>query len=297
MSHPLACPVCGAPLADEGRALRCPNRHAFDVARQGYVNLLLGGAHTGTADTREMVAARARFLARGHFRPLTAAIAAKAEIALTGSERGARTAAGAPRRVSAVKAEAAVPGCVLDIGAGTGAHLAAVLDALPGRDGIALDLSKHAARRAARAHARIRAVVADAWRAIPLPDGAAALVLDVFAPRNAAELRRVLRPGGTLLVVTPTPTHLAELVDALGLLHVDAAKDARLADQLEPAGFRLASDDRLAAPLVLSHDDVADLVAMGPSARHGDPADRERRIRALPEPVRATLAVRLTTWR
>ena len=63
-------------------------------------------------------------------------------------------------------------GCVLDLGAGTGWYLARVLDRLPGRSGLALDLSRHALRRAARAHARIGAVAADAWGPLPVRDAA-----------------------------------------------------------------------------------------------------------------------------
>ena len=85
---------------------------------------------------------------------------------------------------------------VLDLGAGTGHHLAGVLDALPGALGIALDTSRPALRHAARAHADIAAVVADVWQALPLADATVDLVLDVFSPRNGAEMARVLKPGG-----------------------------------------------------------------------------------------------------
>ncbi len=77
-----------------------------------------------------------------------------------------------------------VPGCAADVGAGPGYYLAAVLGQLPGRAGLALDVSKFALRRAARAHPRIGAVAADAWRRLPVADGAAAVVVNVFAPRS-----------------------------------------------------------------------------------------------------------------
>src|SRR5688572_20694208 len=120
------------------------------------------------------------------------------------------------------------PGCILDLGAGTGWYLARVLERLPGRQGLALDLSKHALRRAARAHPRIGAVACDAWAPLPLRDGVAALVLSVFAPRDGAEIARVLRPGGALVVVTPTDRHLEPLVSKLGLLTVDERKEERI---------------------------------------------------------------------
>jgi 23S rRNA (guanine745-N1)-methyltransferase len=268
----LACPHCGRPLALDGRTVRCDGRHAFDVARQGYVNLLPGDARTGTADTAAMVAAREAFLDAGHLAPLSAAVAAAA-------------AAAAPPA-----------GCVLDLGAGTGHHLAAVLDALPGRAGLALDLSKHAARRAARAHPRTGVVVTDAWSRLPVRDGVAAVVLSIFAPRDGAEMMRVLAPGGAAIVVTPTADHLRDLVEALGLLTVDEHKPQRLARALE-GHLVLEAADVHRHPLALDHDAVAALVAMGPSAHHVDPVRVRGQIAALPLPVRTTVEVRIARYR
>jgi len=212
-----------------------------------------------------MVEARERFLGAGHYEPIAAAVA---------------------EAVAAV----AAPGCVVEVGAGTGSYLARALDAAAeatpaGRVGIALDSSRPALRRAARADGRIAAVVADAWRPLPIRDAAAAAVLCVFAPRAAAELRRILAPGGALVVVTPTPRHLAELVDALGLLSVDARKPERLARSLgEPLRERIVE-----APLELSREDVRALIAMGPSAHHVD-AD------ALARDARTALSVRVAVY-
>lgn len=270
----LRCPHCGADLAADpgGRALRCAaGRHTFDVARQGYANLLAGDARTGTADTADMVAARDAFLQAGHYKPIAEALAAEAA-ALGG-----------------------VPGAVVDVGAGTGHYLAHVLDAAPDRVGLALDISKYALRRAAKAHPRAGAVVCDAWRPLPVRDAAAALVLNVFAPRNPAELRRILHPGGTLAVVTPTASHLAELVGTLGLLRVDDDKKTRLDAALAP---HLTPDraHRIGFTLALGHDDIATVVGMGPSAWHTDPAELRTRIAALPDPLPVTAEVTLSLY-
>ncbi|WP_435872973.1 putative RNA methyltransferase [Micromonospora haikouensis] len=185
---------------------------------------------------------------------------------------------------------------VVDAGAGTGRHLAAVLAALPDAVGLALDVSKPALRRAARAHPRAAAALADTWRRLPLADGSVAVLLDVFAPRNGAEFRRVLHPAGVLLVVTPAEDHLAELVDALGLLKVDPDKADRVAGSLADH-FDQAAESVLRARLELTAPEVATLVGMGPSSRHTDPAVLAARIAALPEPVGVTLAVRLGVYR
>lgn len=267
----LACPLDAVELALDGDVVRCATGHAFDVARQGYVNLLPGDARPLTADTAAMVAARAAFLAAGHYRPLAA-------------------------RLTAVVAATDAEGCVADVGAGTGYHLAAGLDAAPGRAGLALDASAPALRRAARAHPRIGAAVCDAWARLPVRDGAAAVVLNVFAPRDAAELARILAPDGALVIATATSRHLAELVGALGLVTVDPRKPERLAAAFDPH-VTLVDAEVWEAELALPHDDVAALVAMGPSARHTDPVEVMARLRALPDPVRVTAAVRVAIHR
>ncbi|WP_405004570.1 methyltransferase domain-containing protein [Kitasatospora purpeofusca] len=283
----LACPHCARPLTLDGRTLRCPGGHSHDLAKQGYVSLLAGDAHTGTGDTADMVAARDDFLAAGHYRPIAdalaqAAVAAVAEADAADGDDGPGS--DGPGRL------------VADLGAGTGHYLAHVLDALPGRPGAALDISKYALRRAARAHPRIGAVVCDAWRPLPLLDASAGLVLNVFAPRNGPEIRRVLRPGGTLLLVSPTARHLRELVATLGLLSVDEEKqrriDEKLGPYLTPAGRR-----EVEFTVRLSAEDVRTVVGMGPNAWHTDPARLAERLAALPDPVEVTASVTVAAYR
>lgn len=269
----LRCPLCRAPLRRSGGAVSCPDGHAFDVARQGYLNLLPGGTRKDPGDTAAMVRARADFLDRGHFADLAARIADLAA-GLAGERDG----------------------CVVDAGAGTGYHLGRTLDRLPGRLGVALDVSKYAVRRAARAHERIGAVVADVWRPLPVADGVASVVLNVFAPRNGAEFRRVLAPGGTLVVVTPTTRHLAELVAPLGLLTVDARKDERVAGALGGHFTAAGSSDHEQA-LRLDRKDVVAAVSMGPSAWHVEPDVLEQRVADLDDPVTVTVSARLTAYR
>ena len=121
--------------------------------------------------------------------------------------------AGAPERADAA---ALPPGCVVDLGAGTGHYLARVLAELRRARSASRSTARSTRCAAPPAPTAIGAVGCDIWRGLPLGDGAAALMLNVFAPRNGAEIRRVLQPGGTLIVVTPTPRHLGELVDAPG---------------------------------------------------------------------------------
>jgi 23S rRNA (guanine745-N1)-methyltransferase len=264
----LACPHCAATMTLAGATLRCASGHSFDLARQGYVNLLSGKASVH-GDSAEMVAARAAFLSGGHFRPVTDAVTA----AVRESPEG----------------------CVADVGAGTGHYLAEVLDAEPGRAGLALEISKPALRRAARAHPRAGAVGCDVWAALPVRDAAISVALNVFAPRNPAELGRVVAPGGTLVVVSPTVEHLAGLVADLGLLRVPPDKERQIATALA-AHFEPSTRDVREFELELSHDDVLSLVGMGPSAWHVGATVLGQRVATLPEPVRVTASVLVASF-
>lgn len=279
----LACPVCAEPLGRvDGGQVGCPNGHRFDEAKQGHLTLLPAKRRALTADTPEMVDARLRFLGRGHYAPVE-------------------------RVLAAIVADATAPGVVLDVGSGPGTYLAHALDAAhvadgrpvaapdasapaggrPGpRLGVALDLSAVAIRRAARAHERAGAVVGDVTERLPVVDGAAAVLLDVFAPRNQTEYARVLHADGVLAVVTPRAGHLAELAEAT--ISVDPEKERRLHDSLTPS-FALRSSEDLTWTMELSAEDVHDVVHMGPSHHHVA-AD------TVFEPATVTAAVTVSTW-
>jgi 23S rRNA (guanine745-N1)-methyltransferase len=251
--------------------LRCARAHSFDISRHAFVTLTSPRRRPATGDDAAMVAARASVLGARHFMPLTTALV---ETAVTETERDAPL--------------------VLDAGAGTGHHLAAVLDALPGARGVAFDASRAALRRAARAHDRIAAVRGDVWHLVPLGDETADLILDVFAPRNAREFARILRPAGTLVVATPAGDHLRELA-TLHPVTIDPRKRERLHGELEPA-FELAGVRRVAWELRLTRLEAAAVVRMGPAAHHLSPAV-ERRLRALPRTVAVTAAVDVHVFR
>lgn len=238
----LACPHCAEPLAAEARRWVCPRGHSFDVARQGYLNLA-GGPEPANADTAAMLDARARVQASGLFDVVTDALD---EVVPASAQR------------------------LLEVGAGTGHYLAGLLNSRPDARGIALDVSRAAARRAARAHPAAASVVADVWRGLPIRTGAMDVLLCIFAPRNPAEFARVLAPGGLLVVATPAPDHLAGLRSHYGLLGLEEDKQTKLIASLADR-FHLDRSVTARAGSILEPPLVDDLIGMGPNAHHSPP--------------------------
>ena len=267
----LRCPVCGDGLTLTARTASCPRRHSYDLARQGYLNLLPSASTGIEGDSAAMIEARGAFLAGGFYAAIRDALIADTPVTADGE-------------------------LVVEVGAGTAYYLAGVVGAGLGRVGLALDVSRYAARRAAKVDPRIGSVICDAWQELPLREGVAQVILNVFAPRNAAEMRRVLAPGGTLLVVTPNQGHLAELVGVLGMVRVDEAKERRLHESLG-GSFEQSAGRVVELVLRLDHPSVERLVAMTPSARHLDRAELAERIAVLADPTEVTLSVAVSVWR
>jgi 23S rRNA (guanine745-N1)-methyltransferase len=239
----LRCPVCGGRLLRATAALRCPARHSFDIARQGYVSLLTG-ARPISGDAAPMVRARRRFLQAGSYAPILAVIT---ELAM----RAARP-----------------PTIVVEVGCGTGYYLAGVLDALPASRGLGLDSSVRALRSAAKAHPRAAAAAWDVFRPFPVAPASVDLVLNVFAPRNPSEFHRILHPDGRLIVTRPSSGHLAQLHRRVErMLSIDPAKEQRLHRALDPY-FEAIRTERVDYTTILMSRQAVDLVLMTPSARH-----------------------------
>jgi 23S rRNA (guanine745-N1)-methyltransferase len=281
---PLLCPVCRNPLSPLSaentappriRALACGDGHSFDAARQGYFNLLVGKGTSFEADTADMVAARTAFLDAGHYRPLADAVAAAAKPALQGPDPA-----------------------LLDSGTGTGHYLRAILD-LPRSEvppaAVGLDISKFALRRAARLNPEAVNMVCDIWQPLPVADASMDVVTVVFAPRNAAEFSRVLRPGGRLVVVTPRPGHLQDIASQTGMLGIEPAKEERLAESLAGHFEPLAAED-LDLDLDLAPEDVANVTLMGPAGHHTDRAALDERLAGFPAATRVSARFRISVF-
>lgn len=258
----LACPVCRQALSANGTSWRCPANHTFDVARQGYLNLLLAQHRKSRqpGDDKAMVTARTRFLDRGLYQPIRDAV------------------------ISQVQAVA--PATVLDIGCGEGYYTTGLVT--EGREVFGLDLSKEAILAACRRSRAVRWLVAGSAH-LPFTDHSLDLVVVMFCEPHAEQIARVLKPDGHLLLITPGNSHLTALRSLLydEVRPYDEDKHVRRL----ASGFVLAERQDVRAELVLDPEALADLLAMTP---HGWRVSPERSAAlAAAAPLATELDVRL----
>ena len=190
MESLFCCPVCGGALTRETGRCRCENGHSFDIAREGYVNLLPANQQHSKApgDDREMAAARTRFLEGGWYSPLR-------------DDLCGLIAALAPEHPA-----------LLDAGCGEGWYTQAMAEIVAAKGGrtAGIDLSKPAVKKAARRCPVGEFAVGTLYH-LPAADGSIGVLVNCFSPLAAAEFARVVKWGGKFLYVVPGPRHLGEL--------------------------------------------------------------------------------------
>lgn len=248
-THLLTCPICNAALAKTDQTLKCINQHSFDIAREGYVNLL---RKKQPGDSREMLQARRDFLERDHYRPLSDTLNE-----LVASHLNAAS--------SSIN--------ILDAGCGEGYYLGRLQQYLANRQPslqgcyVGVDISKDAIRMAAKRYREPFFVVANLKERLVFADAAFQALLNIFAPRNAREYARVLAPGGLLAVVIPGPAHLLQLRSALHLLSIEQDKQQHIVEQFADQ-FKLIATVPLAYEIHLSRAEIALAVMMTPNYWH-----------------------------
>lgn len=234
----LTCPVCGQTLTRQERQYVCPQNHSFDIARQGYVNLLTvtqkHSKHPG--DTRDMVAARRAFLDRGHYRPIGEQVA---------------------NLLSPLLPEHPA---FLDAGCGEGYYLSELMHHLTTGTFLGVDISKDAVRFAAARNKNALWLTASAAH-LPIQDGTLDGIMSMFALSVPEEFHRVLRDGGYYLEVTSGREHLMGLKN---LIYSEITeKQEKTARQLP--GFQLISKNTLEFDITLtSGEEVMQLLTMTP---------------------------------
>lgn len=223
------CPVCKTMLISYDNTWLCENKHSFDQAKEGYINLLLPQHKSSKepGDNKEMVLARQAFLATQAYAPLAKILGELCETYFQ-----------AVYHMQTVNVRYLENPLVLfDVGCSEGYYSAAIMrymsdiniDLQVG----GLDISKPAIQKAAKQHRQHQFAVASSYN-IPLPDNCVDIALQVFAPSCHAEVRRILKPNGIWLVVEPSANHLRELKAFV----YDQVKTHTTNDEL-PSGFTL----------------------------------------------------------
>ncbi|HZO74172.1 MAG TPA: methyltransferase domain-containing protein [Ktedonobacteraceae bacterium] len=248
-THLLTCPVCNAALAETDQTLKCANRHSFDIAQEGYINLLLKRL---PGDSKAMLQARRNFLERDHYRPLSDML---------------------NELVSGHIYNTSSPVNILDAGCGEGYYLGRLQQYLTVRQPViqsccvGVDISKDAIRMAAKRYQEMLFVVTNLKECLVFADDTFQVLLNIFAPRNAQEYARVLAPGGLLVVVIPGPTHLLQLRSALHLLSIEQDKQQHIIEQFA-SQFDLITAVPLAYEIHLTGAEIALAVTMTPNYWH-----------------------------
>ncbi|MEZ4659393.1 MAG: methyltransferase domain-containing protein [Caldilineaceae bacterium] len=200
--------------------------------------------------------------------------------------------------------ESVEPFWIADLGCGEGYYLAQFIQQCVAQDVgevrcCGFDLSKDAVRMAAKLNSTGAFGVADIHRQIPLADQSMHVLLNIFAPRNAAEFARVLKPGGLLLVVIPTDEHLHEWRTALAqqgfnILGIESAKEQRLQEQFA-AYFEPERMENVCYNIELAQNDLENLLRMTPNYWHV--AEVELPQTPTCAPISTTVSVQILAWR
>jgi 23S rRNA (guanine745-N1)-methyltransferase len=247
------CPVCSLGLTSDGKTLSCANRHSYDIAKSGYVNLLLNrqvkSKHHG--DDKLMVRSRRDFLDKGYYMPLLEALKETAgSLAFTGCK-------------------------ILDAGCGEGWYTANIYEHLLNMgiksEVFAVDISKDALTAGAKRNKNIELAVASVFR-LPVQDKYCDMVLNLFAPFEAKELARILKAGGILIRAIPLERHLMSLKEAV----YDEAYENK-AETVELEGFELIKRQDIRETILLnSNEDIVNIFTMTPYYYKTSAADQAK---------------------
>ena len=181
-----ACPICQENLTLVETSLKCSNRHSFDLAKFGYVNLAPQIKQSSNYD-KENFQNRQQILEAGFYQAILETISD-----LLTNSKTSQT--------------------ILDIGCGEGFYSRKLQESHPDKTFYAFDISKDSVQIAAKSEPNwaVNWFVGDLAR-LPIKDASMDILLDIFSPANYGEFQRVLSKDGILIKVIPTENHLKEI--------------------------------------------------------------------------------------
>lgn len=252
MSSHFKCPNCGLALLQQQApaSFGCANNHNFDLAKEGYLNLHLAQhkRSRNPGDSDEMIRSRQRFLNTGHYKFLADALVNQ----LSDIPKDHR---------------------LLDIGCGEGYYLEQIYNANKSLQLVGLDISKAAVRLAAKRKLNAQLAVDSAFN-IALFDHSIHSAISVFSPISAEETSRVLKPGGTLIMVGPGEQHLSGLTAQI--YDKTVARTGNFEALNNSEHFTLLNQTEILQELHIEGTAIADLLHMTPYYWHAKPQQQER---------------------
>lgn len=246
MNSILICPICSETLVCECRNYKCINNHNYDLAKEGYLNLLLVNQKSSKTpgDNKEMIDARRSFLEKGIYSPLSDKINQIAEKYLR-ENRLAK---------------------ILDCGCGEGYYSNRLNNYLKEKgiktESYGMDISKFAISLAAKKYKDICFIVGNISYKFPFADNSFDLIVNIFAPRNSSEFKRVLKKDGVVIVAFPDKNHLQGLKDKLGIKvsHEDKPEDIIKVF----VSFELVDSQKVEQKITLDKESALSLIKMTP---------------------------------
>jgi 23S rRNA (guanine745-N1)-methyltransferase len=194
----IICPHCKSPLIDsKEKTYICENNHCFDLAKQGYLNLLPVNQKKSKdpGDNQMMIAARRNFLELGFYDPLIESI---------------------KRLISDQLSFETNKIIAFDAGCGEGYYSEQALNNLPGLEAeiLGTDISKYAVKNAANKYKSNFYFVSSVYN-LPIANTSTDLILSIFSPIMAEEFKRILSKQGYVITVSPAPNHLREIAELI----------------------------------------------------------------------------------
>ena len=232
------CPICQTKMVvREQGSLCCEENHSFDIAKQGYVNML---THAATSKySKDLFESRYAIIASGLYDRLQAKIS---------------------EQLVGVKT-------ILDTGCGEGSHLARIMQQLEGAVGVGIDIAKEGILVAARQYPEQIWCVGDLAKS-PYAEGSFDAILNILSPANYEEFKRLLTPGGCVVKVVPQSGYLQELRTQL---YADSEKEtysnAQTVERFKES-FVHTTVERLTYTVPITAEQIPALLTMTPMGWH-----------------------------
>lgn len=230
------CPICHNPLFKQDNTYQCHQHHSFDIAKQGYVNLLQKSSKRTHGDSKEMLEARKYVQYKGLYEDISVSLIDSLSPYIKANTK------------------------VLDIGSGIGYYLDMLQEKYPMIDGYGIDISKEGVRFASRKNKKLTYLVASN-KELPILSQSIDIITSVFSPYYLEEVKRVLKKDGIFITLSPGENHLIEIKRTI----YDTVLDKDYSqNRINDAGLSLLETKNIQFKIILSKEDISNVFLMTP---------------------------------